>query len=465
MAFSFDVGGELMDLNTTLDGYLAAVLTTSGCVSVYDLIHGSEVASFCDYSRRITCIALTSRHSLVCGTETGSIVFWTLSTTFEAKQGSSLSLHAVSSLDKSKPDGGMKAEVKNSQVNRLALSPNGRWLLSAGQDSTLKVVSISQKAQHFNLVGHRRSVADAAVSRDSIYGCSASFDRTLRIWCLETGRCVQQLLGHHQAVLACSWGGKTHDAVASASTDGTVRLWEPMSGVVLAVFRGHHGPVLSVALGVDGPQVLSAGDDSTLRVWRADEMPYQIVQFGRQHDMDNERFEAGHFGAVRRCILTPDCLRSISVGSDGCLKVFRLACGHQDTINDVTISHDGEKAVTCSPDKTVRVWDTVSGTQLLVLATHSEDVIRLALSPMNKEVVDGEHRSGESSSNGVVIATASGDCSSHILDCRRGVILRALGGKPRDGFPNKGSSENLVASHRLGLTFSLIFSHRWCSLF
>ena len=46
---------------------------------------------------------------------------------------------------------------------------------------------------------------------------------------LQTGRCVKQLLGHHGAVLGCSFGGKGHDDVVSASVDGTVRLWQASS--------------------------------------------------------------------------------------------------------------------------------------------------------------------------------------------------------------------------------------------
>lgn len=50
---------------------------------------------------------------------------------------------------------------------------------------------------------------------------------------------------------------------------------QAMAGVVIQAFRGHHGPVWSAALGVDGPQVLSSGEDGTLRVWNVD----QVIRF------------------------------------------------------------------------------------------------------------------------------------------------------------------------------------------
>jgi WD40 repeat protein len=142
--------------------------------------------------------------------------------------------------------------------------------------------------------------------------------------------------------------------------------------------------VLSAAMGVDGPQAVSCGEDGTLRVWRSDVVPHQIAHFGRggqgrEHDKGHTN---GHAGPATRCHLTPDCLRAISVGKDGRLNVWRLVSGHEDAVTDVVMSHDGTKVVTCSVDKRVRVWDSISGTQLMVLGTHTQCVSSVSLSPI-----------------------------------------------------------------------------------
>jgi len=275
---------------------------------------------------------------------------------------------------------------------------------------------------------------------------------------------------------------------------------------------------------------LHSGHDGTLRVWSTDVVPQQIAQFGRDPsvlgDEELER-EAGHVGAARRCHLTKDCLRAISVGQDGYLNVWRLESGHQDRINEVSVSNCGEKVLTCSQDKSVRVWDAFSGTQLLVLGTHTQAVTGFALSPplldclatghLNEEDEDsnealhlddqGEKDQGKvalstrgilksslsrpgsrksiltatdrdggrelgpqgtegdrmpnftvpSSSDDMIIATASRDCSSHILDCRKGTTLFKLGGIPRGGWPQGRGGDNGVSILRDDETIS---SHR-----
>jgi hypothetical protein len=291
LAFSFDVGDELVDLRTTSDGKVAAVLTSRGQVCVYDLVRGCEIASFCDDDSLVTSVALCNAKLLVTGSASGSITFWTFALA-SAKKGVSISLHTIagSSLQAaadatrstailtrsaSKTTTGVHTHVLSlhsptisaqskphthtqthtaSHIHRLAVSVNGKLLVTAAQDASLKVVSIQSCTCILSLIGHRGGVMDVSISYDSLYVVSASLDRTLRIWCLQvlphyliilvnfdilyrihyvgflqTGRCVKQLLGHHAAVLGCCFGGKGHDDVVSASADGTVRLWQASS--------------------------------------------------------------------------------------------------------------------------------------------------------------------------------------------------------------------------------------------
>jgi WD40 repeat protein len=51
---------------------------------------------------------------------------------------------------------------------------------------------------------------------------------------------------------------------------------------------------------------------------------------------------------------------------------------HDDWVNDVDISVNGELAVSASDDGTARVWDTRSGSPLAVLRGHRNSVIWLS---------------------------------------------------------------------------------------
>src|SRR5262249_22162873 len=84
-----------------------------------------------------------------------------------------------------------------------------------------------------DLVGHADSVTACAVAPDGRRVVSASADRTLKIWDLETGRSLATLRQHADSVTACA---VTPDGrrVVSASADRTLKIWDLETGRSLA---------------------------------------------------------------------------------------------------------------------------------------------------------------------------------------------------------------------------------------
>jgi len=69
----------------------------------------------------------------------------------------------------------------------VAVSPDGRRAVSASHDKTLKVWDLETGRELRTLEGHSSSVMGVAVSPDGRHAVSASADNTLRLWDLETG--------------------------------------------------------------------------------------------------------------------------------------------------------------------------------------------------------------------------------------------------------------------------------------
>jgi len=63
--------------------------------------------------------------------------------------------------------------------------------------------------------------------------------------------------------------------------------------------------------------------------------------------------------------------------------------GHSSMVRSVVFSPDGKRLASGSYDKTIKLWDTVTGTQLLTLKGHSGLVYSVAFSPDGKHLASG----------------------------------------------------------------------------
>ena len=96
------------------------------------------------------------------------------------------------------------------------------------------------------LDGHAREVASVAFSPDGKTLASGSWDSTIKLWEVATGRNTATLKGHSSYVSCVAFrpDGKT---LASASWDSTVKLWDVATGKETATLQGHRGAVWSIA--------------------------------------------------------------------------------------------------------------------------------------------------------------------------------------------------------------------------
>jgi len=264
-------------------------------------------------------------------------------------------------------------------VMGVALTPDGRRAVSASYDNTLKVWDLESGRELRTLLGHAGE--GVAVSPDGRRAVSASYDKTLKVWDLESGRELRTLHGHSDGVngVAVSPDGRR---LVSASYDKTLKVWDLESGWELHTLRGHLGGVNGVAVSPDGRRLVSASSDKTLKVWDL-ESGWELRSLG------------GHSGGVNGVAVSPDGRRAVSASSDKTLKVWDLESGqelctlqgHSGWVMGVAVSPDGQRALSASYDETLKVWDLESGRELRTLQGHSGWVNGVAVSPDGRRAV------------------------------------------------------------------------------
>ena len=118
------------------------------------------------------------------------------------------------------------------------------------------------------LEGHGSTVKAVVIAPDGKTAVSASLDKTLKVWDLNSGEVLQTLKGHTQrvAAVAIAPDGKT---AVSGSWDKTLKVWDLNAGEVLQTLAGHGGWVGAVAIAPDGKTAVSASHDATQKVCMA----------------------------------------------------------------------------------------------------------------------------------------------------------------------------------------------------
>ena len=100
------------------------------------------------------------------------------------------------------------------------------------------------------------AVLSVAFSRDSEMLASGSETGEIRVWKVGTGQCLRKFERAHGKGITCLQFSKDNSQILSASFDTTVRLHGLKSGKTLKEFRGHSSYVNSATFTIDGHNIV-----------------------------------------------------------------------------------------------------------------------------------------------------------------------------------------------------------------
>jgi WD40 repeat protein len=266
-------------------------------------------------------------------------------------------------------------------VNAVAVTPDGRRAVSASWDNSLKLWDLESGRALRTLEGHAGAVNCVALTNDGRRAVSGSSDNTLKVWDLESGRALTTLEGHSAGVRGVALTPDGSCAV-SASDDRTLKVWDLERASALRTLEGHSGPVNAVAVTPDGRLAISASEDTTLKVWDLD--------IGRTINTLK-----GHDQFLNSVAVSPDGRRVVSASDDRTLKVWDLGTGsalrtlkgHLFEANSAALTPDGQRVVSASSDGTLKIWDMETGRELSALEGHSDRVNGVAVTPDGRRAV------------------------------------------------------------------------------
>ncbi|KAL6835873.1 PFU domain-containing protein [Trichoderma sp. SZMC 28015] len=161
-------------------------------------------------------------------------------------------------------------------VCTLDVSPKGTYLVSGGWDGQARVWNLSKWETEHMLSGHEGMAVWSVVAFDETTVVTGCADKSIRVFDLKQSRGGDVMpaatIYTPDVVRALCKVPKGHPSgadIASASNDGTLRLWK-LNGQQVGELHGHESFVYSLASLPSG-ELVSSGEDRTVRVWRGTE--------------------------------------------------------------------------------------------------------------------------------------------------------------------------------------------------
>jgi hypothetical protein len=253
----FALGGGWDDARRDPDG-------SAGVITLWDLDAEHPVGRFVGHGRAVTDLAFTrdGKRFVSCGD--GPPRLWDVATRREVR----------------------RYAGHGGAVPTARISPDDRFVLTGGDDKTLRLFALETGEEKKVLAGHDRAAAGVEFAPDGRRALSIDPPNTVRLWDLDKGQQIRSWaldhwpsrvawLGDGRRFLTCGYKqlllDREHRAVdvpgLTGAPGGKVLMWDVNEDEPIRSYEGHPRAVHDVAVTADERFVISAGADGTVRFW------------------------------------------------------------------------------------------------------------------------------------------------------------------------------------------------------
>jgi len=381
------------------DGKTLASGSYDYTVQIWDVATGAKLRTLKGYAGAVYSVAFSpDGKSLASSSEDGAIKLWSVATGTELR---ALKGHTGA-------------------VTSIAFSPDGQTLASSSEDKTVKLWNVRTGVALRSLAEQRERVKSVAFSPDGKLLASGGwgFD-CVKLWDVATGAELRTIKMDYSYVesVAFSLDGQTLAGVSGT----TVKLWDVATGAELRMLEGHGDWGKSIAFSPD-LKTLAGGIGKDIRLWTVATGVEVRTLKGRGEQINSVVFSPNGKMLARA---TGDNVKlwDITSGAEHTLK------GHTAGVKSVAFSRDGQMLASGSRDRTIKLWNIATGSEVRTLLGHTGRAVPVA-SESGIPLADALAASVTSvafSPDGKILASGSQRYVIKLWDVATGAEVRSLG--------------------------------------
>ncbi len=321
-------------------------------------------------------------------------------------------------------------------VVTASFSPNGKLILTAGEDGTAKLWDANSTALITDIKAHEGKIRFASFSPDGKKFFTAALNGSVKLWDVATGKLLVDLKRHNQMVTE-AWFNSNGKKILTSSIDSTAKIWDAETGKILIDFKDHKNEVYSISINSSGKKAVTGSADSTAKVWDAETGK---ILFDLKKDK----------GVLWYTIFSPDEEKILTVSDNGSTKIWDAETGkllhelegskkEKNPYSDVVVvaffSPDGNKILTGTLECSIKIWDVATGKLLKEIKDKKDFLNSASFSPDGKK-----------------FALALAWAHTEIWDVDNGSMLADLKGRANyiKGFNYTSDSKRIFVTNQFG---------------
>ncbi|XP_010627446.1 apoptotic protease-activating factor 1 [Fukomys damarensis] len=276
--------------------------------------------------------------------------------------------------------------LTEAQGSCCCLSPHLQYIAFGDEDGAIEILELLNNKVFQSRIGHKKAVRHIQFTADEKTLISSSDDSAIQVWNWQSEEYVL-LQGHQETVT--DFRHLESSRLLSWSFDGTVKVWNIITGRIEKDFVCHQGTVLSCDISPDATKFSSTSADKTAKIWSF-ELPSPL------HELK------GHNGCVRCSAFSEDSSLLATGDDNGEVRIWNVSNGellhlcapiaveegaatHRGWVTDLCFSPDSKALV--SAGAYLKWWNVLTGEAVQTFYTNGTNLRKIRVSPDFKTYV------------------------------------------------------------------------------